>query len=82
MTSGPAIELQRRKGIDPKFSAKNLGCQSLVRAVDLGFQQVLQTAMLNRRWAPSDGRRPVLGIGGPVPETAQVDFTPRSIIVA
>ena len=29
-----------------------------------------------------DGRRPVLGIGGPVPTTARVDFTPGSILVA
>ena len=27
-------------------------------------------------------RRPVLGIGGPVPKTAQVDFAPGSILVA
>ncbi len=29
-----------------------------------------------------DGRRPVLGIGGPVPTTARVDFTPDSVLVA
>ena len=29
-----------------------------------------------------DARRPVLGVGGPVPETARVDFTPGSILVA
>jgi len=29
-----------------------------------------------------DGRRPVLGLGGPVPKTAWADFTPGSILVA
>jgi serine phosphatase RsbU (regulator of sigma subunit) len=29
-----------------------------------------------------DGRRPVLGLGGSVPRTARVDFTPGSILVA
>ena len=28
------------------------------------------------------GKRPVLGVGGPVPKTARVDFTPGSILVA
>lgn len=50
--------------------------------VSAGHPPALLVDELGQATLLEGGRRPVLGIGGPVPKTARADFTPGSVLVA
>ncbi len=53
-----------------------------INYVSAGHPPAVLVDVFGKATLLEDGRRPVLGIGGPVPKTAYVDFAPGSILVA